>query len=226
MPHSVVPMYYGTHDEAIRNGDRRAWSQSNSENARCILAIDSVLLTIEDTVPRNEVYRILSEFGYDRCLWCMSLIVRTKGIYFSETERKWAEDYCPLPRSELPKFQIKCDPWLLPKVLYLFLEMYSNLHLYNVTHCIPDSIPSERELKNPEMIKNRIYVIKPTWLSNDFKRPQYQLFRATDRPSREKKCLIGSFLYDGDLSTIDGNDILGELNPEFYPDWLKEKIRR
>lgn len=80
-----------------------------------------------------------------------------------------------------------------------------------------------------EHFGDKILVIKPSALRSEYRRASQQIIRCTGGNGANPKGL-GSAVYcnllaTGEHTRFERSDVMGELKPEFYPEWLNEKIR-
>lgn len=215
----MVPMYYSSKAEASKNGDMNAWASSYAENVRCVIEIDKEIALRNGDVPHNLAYNLLSKYGYDRLIWVFSATIRSCCDDYPEDLRSWASSCCTVPFQDLYGQCLSSEPSSVLQLIRSFRMIYDALGMYETSSCVPGSKPMGRNQSHA----GKIYVVSAQWLSNDYKRPQFQIFRATGRTG-PSNTLVGNFLYDGDFCSVSFQDILGELKPELYPSWLIEKL--
>ena len=77
--------------------------------------------------------------------------------------------------------------------------------------------------------ENKIMVLNPTGIKDEYKTPDYQLFYAQSgfgcSPTARGRQVYGRFLADGEYTHFERSRFLGQLKPELVPDWAKEKVR-
>ena len=71
-------------------------------------------------------------------------------------------------------------------------------------------------------------ILKPTVLADDYRKPDFQLFYATDgfgcNPKKVGARVFGFFLMDDEFTSFRRNDFLGVANDKALPDWALEKL--
>ena len=73
-------------------------------------------------------------------------------------------------------------------------------------------------------------VINPNLLKDQYKTPDFQLFKATSGfgcdPSKMGRKVFGYFLYDDERCSYNRNEFLGVIKDEYLPDWAIEKLKQ
>lgn len=71
-------------------------------------------------------------------------------------------------------------------------------------------------------------VVRPHWLKDQYKTPEFQLFYAESgfgcSPNASGRKVFGQFLYDGEQIHLDRGDFIGILKEELLPEWAQEKL--
>ena len=74
----------------------------------------------------------------------------------------------------------------------------------------------------------KVCVLKGTALSEDYRKPEFQLFLAQSgngcRPDAIGTKVFGKFLADGDKGTFLRTDFIGVIKDECLPEWAAEKL--
>lgn len=85
---------------------------------------------------------------------------------------------------------------------------------------------AEREMDYTD----RVVVINPHRLKDEYKTPEDQLFLANGgfgcHPNSRGRKVYGEFLKDGEGTFYQRADIIGVLKDEYMPDWAKEKLQQ
>lgn len=78
--------------------------------------------------------------------------------------------------------------------------------LYDKTHCLDTR-------GEPADYTGKVLVIRPNWLKDSYKKPEYQLFLADSgfgcSPKASGRKVFGQFLYDGEQTHLDRDDFIG-----------------
>lgn len=79
-----------------------------------------------------------------------------------------------------------------------------------------------------ENMEDKILVVKPKVLRAEYRTATHQIILCTGgngaRPDTIGSAVFHERLFDGTHSRFERVDILGELKPEYYPDWLKTRL--
>ncbi len=78
-------------------------------------------------------------------------------------------------------------------------------------------------------MEGKIIVINPKILRAEYRTASHQIMKCTGgngaRANAIGSAVFGDLMINGKQKRYDRCDILGELKPEHYPDWLKDKIK-
>ncbi|MEE1351757.1 MAG: hypothetical protein UHM23_06875 [Clostridia bacterium] len=81
-----------------------------------------------------------------------------------------------------------------------------------------------------EDMTGKILVVKPENLRAEYRTASHQIIRCTGGNGASPKGLgskvYNTRMFDGNNSYFERADILGELKPEYYPEWLNEVLER
>lgn len=81
-----------------------------------------------------------------------------------------------------------------------------------------------------ESYENKLLVLKPTALKEDYRHEEFQYFFAQSGfgcdPSKLGTKVFGKFLIDGEETAFHRYNFLGIADEEKLPDWAKEKLQR
>ena len=73
-------------------------------------------------------------------------------------------------------------------------------------------------------------VLKPTALTDEYQKPEFQLFYATSgfgcQPEKTGRKVSGFYLMDDTTSSISRERFYGVIRDECIPDWAKEKLEQ
>lgn len=97
--------------------------------------------------------------------------------------------------------------------------MENSLPLYDKSHCIKD---------DNIHFKNQVAVLRPDILSDEYCKPEFQLFYCTGgfgcSPTARGRKVYGEFLSDGEAVHFYRQDFIEILKPELLPEWAHEKV--
>ena len=80
-----------------------------------------------------------------------------------------------------------------------------------------------------DYMEGKILVVKPDVLRPEYRRATHQIIRCTGgngaRPDGKGRAVFCDVCFSGRRTRFDRTDILGELNPDKYPEWLNDKLK-
>ena len=83
---------------------------------------------------------------------------------------------------------------------------------------------------NEGIYENRLLILKPDSLKEEFRHSEFQYFVARAGfgcdPTKLGTKVFGEFLYDGEKTSFRRYDFLGIADENKLPDWAKEKLRQ
>lgn len=222
------PVYPYSFEEAERNGEMDLYKQSHNENIDCAQAIRKALADNFDGYhlkPGIE-QKIIADFGFDRTMYVLANTIQHFNYdgRISIYNKDWA-DTIYIPDNHLSGINRNVD-FLIdnPGLVNIFTadirDRYRKLNLWDETHCIP---------ANNLDFENKIMVLNPFGIKDEYKTPDYQLFYAQSgfgcSPTARGRQVYGRFLADGEYTHFERSRFLGQLKPELVPGWAKEKVR-
>ena len=168
---------------------------------------------------------LCEEFGIDRVRLVLANTVQHApwdGRYRAEN-KEWAkETYIPRNKENdrTTDYSINSHPEIVNVLINQYKRYYRSLGLFNRSHCEPDSSNLD--------FNNRVLVINPFILKDEFKSPENQLFYANVggfgcSPGSHGK-VMGEFLNDGENTSYHRDDFIGVIKDEFLPEWATEKL--
>lgn len=222
------PLYPYSFEEAQRNGETDLYKQSHNENIACAQAIKKAL---EDNFDGYHLkpgieQNIIADFGFDRTMYVLANTIQHYNYdgRISIYNKDWA-DTIYIPDNHLSGINRNVD-FLIdnPGLVNIFTadirDRYRKLNLWDETHCIPT---------NNLNFKNKIMVLNPFGIKDEYKAPDYQLFYAQSgfgcSPTARGRQVYGRFLADGEHTHFERSRFWGQLKPELVPGWAKEKVR-
>ena len=207
---------------AIKYNERDLWRESYQLNCDCARAIENDINENYDG-PRladDCEKAVLGEYGIDRVNWVLANTLHERGQdgRISRSNIEWAESF-HIPR-DTTQYQFVVDSH--PGLLNLFVNDvrwdWQALRLFDKSHCTGTN----------EDYTDKVLVLNPTILKDEYKTPDFQLFLADGgfgcSPTARGRKIYGQFLKDGEETHYDRQDFLGVLKDEHLPDWAREKL--
>lgn len=221
------PIYPYSFKEAERNGEMDLYKQSHNENIACAQAIRKAL---EDNFDGYHLkpdieQKIIEDFGFDRTMYVLANTIQHFDYdgRISRDNKEWA-DTIYIPDNHLSGINRNVD-FLIdnPGLVNIFTadirDRHRKLNLWDETHCIP---------ANNLDFENKIMLLNPFGIKDEYKTPDYQLFYAQSgfgcSPTARGRQVYSRFLADGEYTHFERSRFLGQLRPELVPDWAKEKV--
>ena len=220
------PLYPHSFEEAQRTGEIELYRQSHNENIVCAQAIRKALADNFDGyhLKHGIEKKIIEDFGFDRTMYVLANTIQHFNYdgRISIYNKDWADTIVIPDRkfgtpNKTVDFLIE-NPGLVNMLADEVRDRYRELNLWENAHCIPpDNIGFE----------NKVMVLKPEVLKDEYKTPDFQLFYAQSgfgcSPTARGRQVYGRFLADGEYTHFERSCFLGELKPGLIPDWAKEK---
>ena len=215
-------IYLSSFEDAEKYGELNEYKESLAANTDCKNAIEKSIRENFDGMylAKNAIKPVLSEFGFDRVCFVLANTVKQKDYdgRFSRHNKEWAKTiFIPDDRNRVG-FVVESHPAVLDGFINSVRQAYRELNLFDNSHCIP---PIGLDFEN------KILVLNPFGIKDEYKKPEYQLFFAQSgfgcSPTASGRKIFGTFLYDGEKTNFDRSRFLGVLKPEHIPDWAKEK---
>ena len=227
MNKSYVPVYPYSLEEAQRNGETDLYKQSRAENIACAQAIKAGISENFDGYRLNTDFLkdVIKGHGYDRTMYVLANTIQHFDYdrRISRDNKEWANTFF-IPENRTHGYDLNTafiidNPGLVNLVTDQARREFAKLNLWNSEHCIPpDSLDFE----------NKIMVLNPTGIKDEYKTPDYQLFYAQSgfgcSPTARGRQVYGRFLADGEYTHFERSRFLGQLKPGLVPDWAKEKV--
>ncbi len=214
---------------ARSNGDLDLWRENHRQNIACKKAIEQVIKEEFDgcRLGKNAADRVIDEFGYDRVNWVLASTIQQLSYdgRFSHENKDWSNSfYFPEDKAgsidHHNEYLVNSHPAVLNGFVDQARSQYSALCLFSAAHCLDD--------RNGTDFTNKVLVLNPSLLKDEFKRPEYQLILAECgfgcSPTASGRKVFGQFLFDGERCQYNRHDFIGILKEELQPDWAKEKL--
>ena len=222
------PLYLNSFEEAQRTGEIELYKQSHNENILCAQAIRKALADNFDGyhLKSGTEKKIIEDFGFDRTMYVLANTIQHYSYdgRISIYNKDWA-DAIIVPDNKFGNPNRNVD-FLIenPGLVNIFAsevrDRYRELNLWRDIHCIaPDNLNFE----------NKVMVLKPSILKDEYKTPDYQLFYCESGfgccPTARGRKVFGQFLFDGEQTNYDRQDFIGELKPGLLPQWAADKVK-
>lgn len=218
-------------EEAQRLGkmDMELYRKSNRLNEECAQSIKEAINRNYDGyyLKKDLAKKIIEEYGYARVNFVLANTIqhRKNDGRISRENKEWAKKFF-IPKDvdgncdRRNNFEIHIDAALINIFTNQARKENELLGLYNGSQCnSADNIDFE----------NKLMVLKPINLSDAYKNPDNQMVYCTGgfgcSPTARGRKVFGIFLKDGEKCQYHREDFIGELKPEFMPDWTKEKLK-
>lgn len=217
-------LYVWSLADAKRSGEVSLWHESHNENIACAEAIKQAINDNYSDYRLHECAKgVIEQYGFDRVNWVLANTVQrsmSDGRY-SEDNKAWARGtYIPLEDTRTD-FLVTAHPGLTNLFLDQARREWQSLGLFDRSHCISE--------KDGEIdYKDKVVVLNPNMLKDEYKTPDDQLFWAKGgfgcSPNSRGRKVFGEFLKDGADTHFYREDIIGVLKDEHLPEWAKEKL--
>ena len=225
----ITPIYEYTFAEARKNGERDVslYRASHKANIDCARAIDKAVSDNFDgmRLNRNAADSVIADYGIDRVMVILAHTLNEKNYdgRFSRTNKEWAKTVrlpnCITMDNAGDQYYLNAHPAVLDGFVDIVRERYKALNLWSGEHC--------NYACNLDFT-DRVMVLKPEILKDEYKCPDNQLFYCSGgfgcSPTAFGQKVFGHYLADGETTHYRRSDFIGELKPDYLPDWAKEKI--
>lgn len=211
--------------EAKRLGELAMWRESHKANIQCKKAIEEAIRTGFNGMHLNEscAREVIEQYGLKRTNYVLANTLKelSHDGRFSHTNKEWSRmTYIPPDKSHNSEFVVGSHPAVLDGFIDLFRKEQQSLALFGSEHCDKDCLEYE----------GRVLIMSPDALSEEFWKPEFQLWYAHDgfgcRPSSLGRSIRCTCLSDGETSRWNRNDFIGVIKYEFIPEWAEEQINR
>ena len=208
--------------DAKRMGEGKWWQESYNENCLCARAIESAISdNYADNCLNTDVAKeIIETYGFDRVNYVLANTVQRSSLdgRFDAENKEWADSFY-IPNEDARKnFTVKSHPGLTNLFINRIRKEWDAIGLFNRSHCTEN-----------EYYEDKLLVMKPSTLKDQYKTPDYQLFFATSGfgcdPHKIGTQVTGYFLKDGELVHFRRDDFIGEIKLECIPEWAKAELK-
>lgn len=166
---------------------------------------------------------IIEQYGFNRVNWVLANTVKQnkEDGRFSKENKKWAREY-HIPIEDVNwHFAVESHPGLTNLFINDARRAWQGLGLFDRIHCISE--------KDSEMdYTNKVLILDPSVLKDEYKTPDDQLFLAKGgfgcHPNSRGRKVFGQFLKDSEETHFYHEDFIGAIDERHLPDWAKEKL--
>ena len=218
------PLYEFSLKDALAHDERDEWRESYKENCDCARAIERAISEhYKDNHLEDCSDEIIKRYGFDRVNWVLANTIQQKDHdgRFSADNKEWAKKRY-IPRDDVRwHFTVESHPVLTNAFVGQVRKAWQDLGLFDHNQC-------EDGGRVGMNYTGKVCVLKGTALSEDYRKPEFQLFLAQSgngcRPDAIGTKVFGKFLADGDKGTFLRTDFIGVIKDECLPEWAAEKL--
>ena len=219
-------IYKYSREEAQRSGELDLYRESRKENIACRYAVQEAINKYHQNniLDDAEAKSVIAAFGFNRTMWVLaaSICYHSQDGRFSPENKKWARSVIPsaLTDKEIGDYAADSHPALLNGFIDQVRREYAKLGLLSGKHCLKDSGTME--------YTNKLLVLRPQILKDQYKNPICQLFFAESGfgcyPDKIGSKVFGRFLCDGERAQFWRNDFEGIADYKYVPDWAMTRL--
>lgn len=220
-----TPLYRESLDTARYCCEVSAWRESHKANIECARAIEAAISKgyANNVLDANCAKSVIDEYGFNRVNYMLKNTLRQhmQDGRFSQSNKEWGQNGY-IPESNIrPEYCINSHPAILNGFIDEAREEWNKLGLFDISRCVESDSPINYE--------GKVLILNPNILKDEYKTPDYQLFRATAGfgcdPSKIGRKVFGYFLYDDERTSFARNEFLGVIKDEYLPEWAVEKLK-
>lgn len=198
------------------------WRESYRDNCTCARAIEKAIENnYDNNVLQTDAARdIIAEFGYNLVNWVLANTIQQhdEDGRYSRENKEWAKSFYIPEDDNRWHFCVGSHPGLVDLFTNRVRKEWQNLGLFDQSHCTGETD-----------YEDRLIVMKPTSLKDEYKSPDYQLFFATGGfgcdPKARGTAVTGHFLKDDEYAQFRRSDFIGVIKDECIPEWAQEKLK-
>lgn len=219
-------LYRKSYEEAKICEETELWRESRIENIRCCKEIDKAVSESFDgySLSDSGAESVIARFGYDRAMWVLAASIRNNANdgRFSEDNKAWAKSVIPshISQKETIEYCSDCHPAVLNGFTEQVREKYARLGLLGSKQCVHSDEPQD--------YTNKLMIIKPELLTEEYRKPEYQYFYAADGcgcdPEKPGGLVFGNHLIDGDRASLRRGEFIGIADREQLPKWAVKRL--
>jgi len=208
--------------EAIKRNERDLWRESHKSNCECARAIEKAISENFDGMHLSDdcAKAIIEEYGYK----CTALVLAStikEGEHdgrYSLSNKEWAKGIYVPDDDNRSEFYVRSHPVIVNGFTDEYRKEWDGLGLFSMDNCIDDNLD----------YTDRVLVLKPDAIRDEYKSPKYQLFYATGgfgcNPMVLGTKVFGHFLIDGEKTSFNRSDFFGVIRDDLIPSWARDKI--
>lgn len=214
--------YRWSYKEAVRLSEEDLWRESHELNCECARSIEKAINDNyhQYSLNTDAAKQIIEEYGYGRVQFVLANTIQyhSEDGRFSPSNKEWAEQL-DIPDDNFRRhYSVESHPGLVNLFIDRVRNEYQNLGLFDRSHCTDD-----------KDYNNKLLVIEPSCLKDEYKNPDFQLFYAVGgfgcNPESLGQTVNGYFLKDGEFTGFRRTDFLGVIKDDFIPEWANEKLQ-
>ena len=215
-----VPLYLYSLQNAEEMDEVKQWRESHRENCKCA---NDITEAIHDNYHNDRledcVQPLIEKYGFDRVNWVIANTI-CEGIHdgrYSPENKKWARSFDVMKDDHNWLFCATSHPGLVNLFADQLRAAWNELGLFDRA-AVTDEINYE----------DKLLILKPTVLKYEYRKPDFQLFFATDGfgcdPKKVGAKVFGFFLKDDEHTSFRRNDFYGVANDAALPEWALERL--
>ena len=216
-------LYEWSLSEAQKLGQVEDWRTSYKENCDCARSIEKGIRDNYDGASLDTGFMsdILKEYGFNRVNFVLANTVKrgSEDGRYSQENKDWARQFY-VPNDDVRwHFEVGSHPGLVDLCVNQVRKQWQDKGFFEKSHCIAgENIDYE----------DKLLVLKPTALTDEYQKPEFQLFYATSgfgcQPEKTGRKVSGFYLMDDTTSSISRERFYGVIRDECIPEWAKEKL--
>lgn len=209
--------------DALANEEVDLWRESYKDNCTCARAIEKAIDNgyNDNRLNTDAAREIIAEFGYNRVNWVLANTIQQhdEDGRYSHENKEWAKSLY-IPEDDVRwHFCVGSHPGLVNMFIDRVRKEWQNLGLFDRSHCTDEA-----------NYEDRLIVLKPSSLKDEYKSPEYQLFFARGGfgcdPNLRGTVVSGHFLKDDEYAQFRRSDFIGVIKNECIPEWAQEKLKQ
>lgn len=215
-------LYTRSSDYAKSCNQLDLWRESHKSNIECAKAIESAIKRDfnNNRLDRDCAKSVIDQFGFDRVNFILRYTLKNSqhDHRYSDENRKWGADLYLYDDKYRSEYFVNSHPAILNGFIDEAKDEWKKLGLWDSSHCID---------KTGIDLEDKVLVLDPSKLKDQYKTPDFQLFIAKDgfgcSPTAIGRSVYGYFAKDDEYTSWQRSDFIGILKDEFIPDWVKDK---
>lgn len=209
--------------DAIAAQEVDLWRESYKDNCTCARAIEKAIADnySDNRLETDAAREIISEYGYNRVNWVLANTIQQhdEDGRYSQDNKEWAKSFY-IPEDDVRwHFCVDSHPGLVNLFADRVRKEWQDLGLFDRSHCTDE--PN---------YEDRLIILKPSSLKDEYKAPEYQLFFARGGfgcdPNLRGTVVSGHFLIDDEYAQFRRADFIGVIKDECIPEWAQEKLKQ